>query len=261
MTACRVSPLAADELGGFILELLDASQWRLMDREKSLISQHGASRRIIRQLAHEVRNPLGGLRGAAQLLERELQEPGLREYTQVIIREADRLVALTDNLLGPTRQACREAVNIHELLERVILLLDSEVSQRVELIRDYDPSLPPVQGDTNQLMQALLNLGRNAVQAIGDAGRIVFRTRALTGYLIGDQRHRLVMSVEIEDNGPGVPEELLESLFYPLVTSRPEGTGLGLPLAQDLVSRNGGLIEFESSPGRTVFLMRLPVEQ
>jgi two-component system nitrogen regulation sensor histidine kinase GlnL len=143
----------------------------------------------------------------------------------------------------------------------VILLLTSEVSTRVELIRDYDPSLPPVQGDADQLMQALLNLGRNAVQAVGDAGQVVFRTRAITGYLIGDQRHRLVMSVEIEDDGPGVPEELLESLFYPLVTSRPEGTGLGLPLAQDLVSRNGGLIEFESSPGRTIFLMRLPVEQ
>lgn len=260
LMTCRVSPVTAGAETLYLLELLDASQWRQLDREKALISQHGVSRRIIRQLAHEVRNPLGGLRGAAQLLERELDAPALREYTQVIIREADRLVALTDSLLGPIRESRREEVNIHEVLERVALLLTAEAPHGLNLYRDYDPSLPPLLGDTDELMQALLNLGRNAVQSLGETGSIIFRTRALTGYVIGDRRHRLVLSIEIEDDGPGVPEEIRDSLFYPLVTGRPDGTGLGLPLAQDLVSRHGGLVEFDSSPGRTVFMVRLPVE-
>jgi len=260
LTACRVSPLQDAGQPAAVVEILDTSQSYQLDREKVLTGQLRASRQMIRQLAHEVRNPLGGLRGAAQLLERELEDPDQLEYTQVIIREADRLVALTSSLLGPARQLAREPINIHELLERVVLLLENNVPESVGLYREYDPSLPDLIGDYDVLVQALLNLGRNAVQSVGRSGTIVFRTRVLTGFSIGDKRHRLVLSVEIEDDGPGVPEELRDSLFFPLVTGRDGGTGLGLPLAQDLVSRQGGLIEFESEPGRTVFSLRLPLE-
>jgi len=260
LTACRISPLQDAVEPAVVVEILDTSHSYQLDREKTLTSQLRASRRMIRQLAHEVRNPLGGLRGAAQLLERELDDPDQLEYTQVIIREADRLVALTSSLLGPAREMAREPVNIHELLERVVLLLENNVPESVGLFRDYDPSLPELIGDKDLLVQALLNLGRNAVQSVGRSGTIVFRTRVLTGLWIRDTWQRLVLSVEIEDDGPGVPEELRDSLFFPLVTGREGGTGLGLPLAQDLVSRQGGLIEFESEPGRTVFSLRLPLE-
>jgi two-component system nitrogen regulation sensor histidine kinase GlnL len=260
VTACRVGPLQNHGSSATLIELLNTSHSSQLDREKTLLNQHGASRKMIRQLAHEVRNPLGGLRGAAQLLERQLVDPEQREYTQVIIREADRLVDLTDSLLGPTRAPAHEPLNIHELLERVVLLLEAEVPASVGLYRDYDPSLPSLLGDADQLIQALLNLGRNAIQSVGNSGTIVFRTRALTNFTIADTRHRLVLSVEIEDDGPGVPEDLRDALFFPLVTGREDGTGLGLPLAQDLASRQGGLIEFTSEPGQTVFYLRLPLE-
>jgi two-component system nitrogen regulation sensor histidine kinase GlnL len=255
---CRVSPLPGDA-GELILEFFDATQWRQHDREQALISQHGVSRRIIRQLAHEIRNPLGGLRGAAQLLERELSSPELREYTRVIIGEADRLVTLTKNLLGPTQKASLEPTNIHELIERVVLLIQGEAPQDVTIVRDYDPSLPEIALDSDQIMQALLNISRNAVEAIAQAGTVTLRTRALTNFLIGARRYPVVISVEIEDDGPGIPDDMEDSIFFPLVTGRDGGTGLGLPLAQDLVSRHGGLVEFESDPGRTVFMVRLPL--
>jgi two-component system nitrogen regulation sensor histidine kinase GlnL len=256
--ACRVSPLGGAG-GRLLVELFDATQWRQIDREHTLISQHDASRRMIRQLAHEIRNPLGGLRGAAQLLERELPTPALREFTRIIIGEADRLTALTDTLLGPVRKPQRREVNVHELLERVVALVSSERGAAVQIFRDYDPSLPSVEADPDQLIQAFLNIARNAVQALGSDGYILFRTRALTNFAIGAQRHKVVASIEIEDNGPGVPPEIADSIFYPLVTGRADGTGLGLALAQDLVSRHGGLIEFQSRPGRTVFMIRLPL--
>jgi len=259
MVSCRVSPWPVKP-DSFIVEMLDASAWQQLDREQALIAKHGASRRIIRQLAHEVRNPLGGLRGAAQLLERQLLEPELREYTEVIIAEADRLVALTDSLLGPTSVPRSVICNVHETTERVLLLMEADSPPGVRFERDYDPSLPVFNADPDQLLQALLNIVRNAVQAVGDTGVIRLRTRALTGHVLGRNRHRLVASIEVEDNGPGVPVELADSVFYPLVSGRDDGTGLGLALAQDLVNRNSGLVEFESEPGRTVFAVRFPLE-
>lgn len=256
--AVRVSPSRTGD-GNLIVELFDATQWRQIDRERALISQHDASRRMIRQLAHEIRNPLGGLRGAAQLLERELPTPELREYTRIIIGEADRLTSLTDSLLGPIRRPQWQAVNLHEILERVIVLIASEQHDAVRLVRDYDPSLPPLSADPDQLLQSFLNVARNAMQAVGPDGQIVFRTRVLSNFAIGPVRHKLVASVEIEDDGPGIPAEISDSIFYPLVTGRPDGTGLGLPISQDLVSRHGGLIEFQSRPGKTVFMVRLPI--
>jgi two-component system nitrogen regulation sensor histidine kinase GlnL len=260
----RATPVRAERGLYVVLELIDATQWRHIDREKALINQHDASRRVIYQLAHEIRNPLGGLRGAAQLLERQLATEELREYTRIIIGEADRLAALTDSLLGPARTLRRELVNIHEILERVRALLASEAPPGVSLVRDYDPSLPPIAVDRDQMLQALLNLARNAVQAVGrnpgGTGRVVLRTRALTNCIIGERRHKVVVNIEIEDEGPGVAPELGDSIFYPLVSGHPGGTGLGLPLAQEILSRHGGLIEYRSRPGQTVFMLRLPIE-
>ena len=252
-----MAPLGPEQL---LVEFVDATQSRQIDRENALISQRKASKRIIRQLAHEVRNPLGGLRGAAQLLERRLGDPELQEYTRVIIGEADRLTALTENLLGPTRKPVLAPVNLHELIERVLLLVENEAPPEVRIVRDYDPSLPEVRADHDQLVQVFLNLARNALQAIGETGRLTIRTRVLVNFVIGVEPHRLVASVEIEDDGPGISTDITDSIFYPLVTDRDGGTGLGLPLAQDIAHRHGGIIEFESEPGRTVFMVRLPLE-
>jgi two-component system nitrogen regulation sensor histidine kinase GlnL len=254
---CHASPLERERF--LLLELLDTERDRKMRREAALIAQQQLSRRIIRQLAHEVKNPLGGLRGAAQLLERQLPEPELKAYTRVIIEEADRLAALVDGILRAGGAPRMEEVNLHRITEHVAQLIEAEKPAGVELVRDYDPSLPPINVDRNQMIQAFLNLARNALQALGDTGRLIFRTRALPNFVLGGEQHRLVLSAEIEDNGPGIPDELKDTIFYPLVTGRPTGTGLGLTIAQDLVSRNGGLIEFTSQPGRTVFQLRLPV--
>src|SRR5690606_18742369 len=254
---CRATPLEREP--GLLLELLDTERDRKVRREAALLAQQRLSRRIIRQLAHEVKNPLGGLRGAAQLLERQLPEPELKAYTRVIIEEADRLAALVDSILRAGATPRPEEVNLHRITEHVAQLIEGEKPPAVEVLRDYDPSLPPVHVDRNQMIQAFLNLARNALQAVGQRGRLIFCTRALSNFTVGAEQHRLVLSAEIEDNGPGIPEELKDTIIYPLVTGRPTGTGLGLTIAQDLVSRNGGLIEFTSQPGRTVFQLRLPV--
>jgi two-component system nitrogen regulation sensor histidine kinase GlnL len=214
---------------------------------------------MIRQLAHEIKNPLGGLRGAAQLLGRQLSSVELREYTDVIISEADRLAALVDTLLGPGGPPNKRPVNVHELLEYVMRLLEPEIGERLAVTRLYDPGLPLIDLDRDQVVQALINLVRNAVTALQGTGNLVLRTRAEMNFTIGDTRHPVIASIEIEDDGPGIAPDLQDSVFYPLVTSRPDGTGLGLPAAQELVGRHGGLIEFESQPGRTVFFVRIPL--
>ncbi|MDB6090934.1 MAG: signal transduction histidine kinase, nitrogen specific, NtrB [Gammaproteobacteria bacterium] len=255
-----ITPLAGQITGThLLLELADTTQRRRISRENDLLARLDGSRLMIKQLAHEIKNPLGGLRGAAQLLERELQEASLREYTRVIIGEADRLTALVDSMAGPHRAPHKALINVHEICEHVYHLVRAEARAGIVVDRDYDPSLPNAMLDRNQMIQALLNVARNALQALGDSGRIVLRTRALSNVSIGPARHRLVASVQVEDTGPGVPDDLRSSIFYPLVTGRANGTGLGLAVAQELVTRNGGLIEFESEPGRTVFTLLLPL--
>jgi two-component system, NtrC family, nitrogen regulation sensor histidine kinase GlnL len=255
-----ITPLAGLITGThLLLELADTTQRQRISRENDLLARLDGSRLMIRQLAHEIKNPLGGLRGAAQLLERELQEAGLKEYTRVIIGEADRLTALVDSMAGPSRAPQKVLINVHEICEHVYHLLRAEARNAVVIERDYDPSLPNAMLDRHQAIQALLNVARNALQAVGDSGRITLRTRALSNVSIGPARHRLVASVEVEDNGPGVPDELRSSIFYPLVTGRANGSGLGLAVAQELVTRNGGLIEFESEPKRTIFTLLLPL--
>jgi two-component system nitrogen regulation sensor histidine kinase GlnL len=246
--------------GGVLVELADTTHHQRITRENALLTQLGGSRAMVRQLAHEIKNPLGGLRGAAQLLERQLKEPSLHEYTAVIIAEADRLAALVDALLGPGQPPHKEPVNIHEIVQHVGHLLAAEAPTGVQIERDYDPSLPRLRLDRNQIIQALLNLGRNAIQAVGAHGRIVLRTRALTNASIGSRRYRVVVGIQVEDDGPGVPVELKDTVFYPLVTGRKTGTGLGLAVAQDLIGRHDGLIEFDSRPGRTVFTILLPFD-
>ena len=255
---CRAAPL--QDASGLLLELLDTERDRSVRREAEFYAQQKLSRQIIRQLAHEVKNPLGGMRGAAQLLERQLASPEQREYTRVIIAEADRLAALVDSIFKPGSAPAPEVLNLHEITEHVANLIDAEKGAQVEVLRDYDPSLPPIEVDRNQLIQAYLNIARNALQAVDGHGRLVLRTRALSNFTINGRQYRLVVSAEVEDNGPGVSPELKESVFYPLVTGKSTGTGLGLTIAQELVGRNGGLIEFSSVPGRTVFQIRLPVE-
>ena len=247
------------ESGNVLLELADTTRQQRMNREAALLTQLDGNRLMVRQLAHEIKNPLGGLRGAAQLLERELPEETLREYTRLIIREADRLRALVDNLLGPGAPPRKVDINLHELVDHVYRLLSNDADAGVHIKRDYDPSLPPIHVDRDQIIQTMLNLGRNAMQAVGSAGHVILRTRALIGATIGTRRHRVVAKIEFEDDGPGVPAEYADKIFYPLVTSRPEGTGLGLAVAQDLANRHGGLIEFDSRPGRTVFTLLLPL--
>lgn len=246
-----------------LLELVDATPRARISRENELRARLEGSRMMTRQLAHEIKNPLGGVRGAAQLLERQLPDPELREYTGVIINEADRLTALVDGMLGPSRTPQKTPLNIHEICEHVFRLLQAEAPHGVVLERDYDPSVPEGEFDRNQLVQALLNLARNALQSVGEAtaerGRIVLRTRTVANVHIGLARHRLAVRIDVVDDGPGVPPEIRSSLFYPLVTGRANGTGLGLAVAQEIVTRNGGSIEFESEPGRTVFSLLLPL--
>src|SRR6202050_954601 len=262
---CAVTQIALGQDNfRLLLEIEDITQHRRLTRENALLAQLGGSRLMVRQLAHEIKNPLGGLRGAAQLLERELLDPALREYTRVIISEADRLTNLLDSMLGPGRPPSKQLINVHELLERVYHLLRSEAPPGVAIDRDYDPSLPPLAVDPNHIIQAMLNLGRNAIQALTgapvDSPRLILRTRAATNVSVGAHRHRLVASIQFEENGPGVPNEIRENIFSPLVSGRADGSGLGLGIAQDLVSRHGGLIEFDSAPGRTIFVISLPMD-
>lgn len=256
---CRVSAMRAGEDDLLLVELSDVTRRSRISRENALIVQHGAGRQMIRQLAHEIKNPLGGLRGAAQLLAKQLPEQELKEYTSVIISEADRLATLVDTLLGPGGPPDKKPVNVHELLEYVLKLVQPQAGFGLRIRRDYDPGLPLIDLDRDQMVQAVLNLLQNAATALGGQGEIVVRSRAITNFTIGDVLHRAIASIEIEDDGPGIPPDLQDSIFYPLVTGRPEGTGLGLPVAQDLVSRHGGLIEFESRPGKTVFFVRIPL--
>ena len=255
-----LTPLSGPEQGSVLVEISDTTQPSRMTRDSALLVQQGGSRVMARQLAHEIKNPLGGLRGAAQLLECELPTEELKEYTRVIIGEADRLCALVDNLLGPARPIRREQANVHELIDRVYRLARAEAPEGVAIERDYDPSLPALTLDRDLLVQAMLNLARNAVQAVGSRGQLTLRSRALMNATIGTERHRVVASLQFEDDGPGVPSELGETIFYPLVTARAGGTGLGLAVAQDIATRHGGIIEFDSRPGRTVFSLLLPME-
>ncbi|MGQ9658641.1 MAG: nitrogen regulation protein NR(II) [Thermochromatium sp.] len=258
---CTVLPLHHFDADKEVLvELYQVDRQLRITREEQLLSQHQATQALLRGLAHEIKNPLGGLRGAAQLLERELPDAALREYTRIIIDEADRLQALMNRLIGPPRLLRRTPVNIHDVLEHVRTLILAESPQGPKIQRDYDPSIPDFIADQDRLIQALLNLARNAATAAGPHGCLQFKTRVLRQFTIGNRRHRLVLQVQVRDNGPGIPEEIRDRIFYPMISGRPDGTGLGLSIAQELIHQHGGLIEYESRPGDTVFHVYLPLE-
>jgi two-component system nitrogen regulation sensor histidine kinase GlnL len=252
--SCVVTRIDGSGLA-LLAELRPIEQQLRLVREERIVAEQQANRELIRNLAHEIKNPLGGLRGSAQLLERELDKPELREYTQVIIEEADRLQALMDRMLTPHRAPRIEPMSVHEVLERVRSLVKAEFGVLIE--RDYDPSLPELVGDREQLIQAALNIARNAAQAGSKA--IVFKTRAVRQTTILRQRHRLALELQVIDDGPGVPEQIRERIFNPLVSGREGGTGLGLSLAQTFVQYHQGVIEFDSRPGRTIFRILLPL--
>ena len=253
---CRLNPFVDDR--SLLLELNDTTLERRLRHDAELIAQQKVSRTIVRQLAHEVKNPLGGMRGSAQLLQRQLTDAGQIEYTRVIIEEVDRLAALVDSILKPGGRLDLHDHNPHEVTEHVAALIVAEKAAGVTLVRDYDPSLPKLSMDRNQLIQALLNVVRNALQAVADNGTIIIRTRAQPNVNLGPNWHRLVLCIEVEDDGPGIPADLLENVFYPLVSGRAEGSGIGLAVAQDLVANHHGLIEVQSKPGQTCFSLRLP---
>lgn len=236
-----------------------------ISREEALISAQETTRNLVRGMAHEIKNPLGGIRGAAQLLARELPDSGLEEYTQIIIDEADRLRNLVDKMLGPRQTPNRRPINIHEVLERVAKLINVESKGSVAFVRDYDPSIPDIPADTEMLIQAVLNIVRNAMQAIQEAnisgGKIEIKTRVQRQFTIGRDYHPLVCRIDIKDNGPGIPPELIEDIFYPMISGRAEGTGLGLAISQHLISQHQGLVECESRPGQTLFSIFIPLEQ
>ena len=255
---CTVTPLT-DGTDGLLVEIAQVDRWLRLAREGDQHQRQAANRAVMRGLAHEIKNPLGGLRGAAQLLDRELKDAALRDYTHIIIHEADRLRDLVDRMIGPSRPLNLQPVNIHSVLEHVRKLIEVENPVGLTITRLYDPSLPDVVADSGQLIQAVLNIVRNAVQATDGRGQITLRTRIERGLTVGRQRHRLAARIDIEDNGPGIPPALREQIFYPMVTGRPEGTGLGLSIAQEIVLRHDGLIEVASAPGRTIFSIYLPL--
>lgn len=255
---CTVTPVEASVVR-VLMEFRPIDQQLKLAREERLQEQQQANRELIRNLAHEIKNPLGGIRGSAQLLERELDNPQLHEYTQVIIKESDRLQDLMNRLLTSHRLMQPAPVNIHEILERVRRLIHAEFA-RVKVQRDYDSSLPDLFGDREQLIQAILNIARNAAQAMGGDGEIIFRTRAQRQVTLSKKRHRLALEIAIIDNGPGIPEDIRDRIFYPLVTGRDGGSGLGLTLAQSFVHQHEGTIEVDSRPGRTCFTLLLPIK-
>jgi len=263
--AVHVVVAQTDRPGEVVVELLPVEQQARQEREERLLDQARANKELIRNLAHEIKNPLGGIRGAAQLLEMEVEARDLKEYTRVIIHEADRLQTLVDRLLAPHRKPHVVGdVNIHEVCERVRSLILAEFPRGLKVVRDYDTSLPEFRGDREQLIQAVLNIAHNACQALseriaaGDA-QIVLRTRIARQVTFGRQRYRLALELHVIDNGPGVPPSIQDRIFYPLVSGREGGSGLGLTLAQTFVQQHHGLIECDSVPGRTDFKILIPL--
>ncbi|MFA6052747.1 MAG: nitrogen regulation protein NR(II) [Methylobacter sp.] len=255
------TPLLKDErVNEILVELQQVDNHLRISKEEQLLTQQNTARLLVRGLAHEIKNPLGGLRGAAQLLDLELRDPELKEYTQIIIAESDRLQGLMDKMLGPNKLPNKGPLNIHEVLERVRQLVQAECSGSLTIKCDYDPSIPDIQADKDQLIQAILNIVRNAVQATDGKGNVTIRTRIHRQMNIGRKRYKLAVKCDIIDDGPGIDADMMNQIFYPMITGRADGTGLGLSIAQALINQHSGLIECNSEPGNTVFSIFLPVE-
>lgn len=256
---CTVTPIdKGGEHEGCLLEFAELNRLRRLVRDSYWHEHSDASRAVLGGIAHEIKNPLGGLRGAAQLLERQLDTAELRDYTQVIVREADRLTNLINRMTGPASSVSREPVNVHDVLEHVLTLVMAEGFERVHFRRDYDPSMPAVACVRESLIQAVINIVRNAMQAMSGDGEFKVITRVAHQITIRQQRHRRVARIDFVDSGPGIPQHIADTVFYPMVTGRAEGTGLGLSITQDIIDRMDGLIELDSKPGSTRFTLYLP---
>ena len=263
-TDYSIHPIFEDKQLKLLIEIKPIDRHLQIARDGQRINQQIASQQLARGMAHEIKNPLGGIRGAAQLLEGEITNPALKEYTDVIIREVDRLQTLLNDMLGPNRKIVKEKMNILEALEHVRSLILAEFSH-VEVIRDYDPSIPEIQADKSQLIQAFLNIARNAAQSFNckktdSNNRIIFKTRINRQHTIGHKRYPQVVQIDIIDNGPGVDSEVIDNIFLPMVTNKPDGSGLGLPIAQQIIFGHDGIIQCQSSPENTVFTTLLPLE-
>ena len=257
---CVANPLLkTGKLHGIVLELHRKDYQLRISREEQLLSKQEATQVLIRGMAHEIKNPLGGIRGAAQLLESELESDELKEYTNIIISEADRLKKLVDRMLGSPQPIKNEVVNIHEVLERVRKLIIADIPDGVELRFDYDPSIPDLHADRDNLIQLVFNIAGNAMKAVGESGNILFKTRVLRNFTINQKTHKLALRLDIIDDGQGVPNDIRDKLFFPMISGSAKGTGLGLSIAQSLANRHHGVIEFESQPGETCFTLLLPV--
>jgi two-component system nitrogen regulation sensor histidine kinase GlnL len=261
---CMVTPLLeGEQCSEVIVEFIESGSFARVMREQNLFAVHDAASKSLRGMAHEIKNPLGGLRGAAQLLERELENEDLKEYTRIIISEADRLRNLVDRMLEPSSEMHITRINIHEILEYVQDLVQAGASKHLDISRDYDTSLPLTRGDREQLIQAFLNVIRNAVEAVSDCedGRIWLRTRVKRKCTIRQKQFRLAALIEVIDNGPGIPAEIESEVFYPLITGRAGGSGLGLSITQSLLQKHGGSIDYERINDRTVFRILLPLSK
>ncbi|MGZ5049689.1 MAG: nitrogen regulation protein NR(II) [Methylobacter sp.] len=242
-----------------LVELQQVDNHLRISKEERRLTQQNIARMLVRGLAHEIKNPLGGLRGAAQLLDLELTDPELKEYTQIIIAESDRLQGLMDKMLGPNKLPNKKAINIHEVLERVRQLVQAESSGGITIKTDYDPSIPEIRADKDQMIQAILNIAKNAVQALNGDGILTIKSRIHRQVTIGRKRYKLAIKCDIIDNGPGIDPDMMNRIFYPMITGRADGTGLGLSIAQALINQHNGLIECSSEPGNTVFSILLPI--
>lgn len=256
---CCVSPLYGEcGIEGSLFEISPVDRILQISREEQLTNQYFSAREIARGLAHEINNPLGGLRGAAQLLSKALPRKDLQEYTDIIIREADRLQKLVKNMLGPNAPQHKQAVDIHDILNYVLSLIQAESEKGIIFKRDFDPSIPLLMLDREQMIQVILNVAKNAWQASNDHDVITLRTRSIRNFTIGKTLHKLALKLDIIDTGPGIPDPIREYIFYPMVSGRSGGSGLGLSIAQSLITQHGGLIEFDSQPGNTCFSLYLP---
>ena len=262
-----VTPVEVNLEPMLLMEMQPIDRFLKINREEALLSVHDTSKSLIRGLAHEIKNPLGGIRGAAQLLDQEIASIGLddetRELCKIITTETDRLRNLVDRLLGPNQIPSFEQINIHEVTEHVAALLEAEGQGSLVILRDYDPSIPDIQGDRVQLIQAVLNVARNAMQAVLESGRadplVTIKSRIQRSFTIGGKRHRVVCRIDVIDNGPGVSEEIFERIFFPMISGRSNGSGLGLTIAQTAVNGHQGIIECDSEPGNTRFAIYLPI--
>ncbi len=260
---CVISTIIEkEEVRAVLFEITQVDRQLRIARETRLINTQTTNQTVLRGIAHEIKNPLGGLRGAAQLLEiefAELADNAVKEYTSIIISEADRLTKLVDTMLGSNQPPHKVPVNIHEVLEHARQISEATLPDTISLHTDYDPSIPEITGDRDQLVQVVLNIINNAINSLENEGRIILRTRVLRNFTIRQDNYPLVLMAQIIDNGRGIPRELQDSIFYPMITGRADGTGLGLSIAQSLINQHNGLIEFESEPGHTVFSIIIPI--